>query len=74
MITKTRTCAECGDDFNTASLSRGFLWANRCNDCNEFGDTGRQTIQEQTRAIVEGTMAESYKRMMAEKRRLSNGG
>jgi hypothetical protein len=72
MITKTRTCAECGDEFSPQSLGRGFIWAHKCNDCNEFSDTGRQTIQEQTMSIVNGQMAESYKRMQAE-RKLQNG-
>jgi hypothetical protein len=67
MITKTRTCADCGDEFNTQSLSRGFIWAHKCNDCNEFSDTGRQTIQEQTMSIVNGQMAESYNRSQAER-------
>ena len=69
MTNGMKTCADCGDEFDQRGLIRGAQWRNKCNHCNDFNDV-KETIQEQTRAIVEGTMAESYKRMMAEKRRL----
>ena len=69
MTNGMKICADCGDEFDQKNLIRGAQWRNKCNHCNDFNDV-KETIQEQTRAIVEGTMAESYKRMMAEKRRL----
>ena len=64
-----KICRICGDEFNPRARVPGFQWADRCNDCNEYSDEGRDTIQAQTERMVRGEMARSMERMQAERRR-----
>ena len=66
MTNGMKTCADCGDEFDQRGLIRGAQWRNKCNHCNDFDDV-KETIQSQTMQIVNGQMAESYKRMQAER-------
>jgi hypothetical protein len=67
MTNGMKTCADCGDEFDQRGLIRGAQWRNKCNHCNDFDDK-KETIQAQTMSIVNGQMAESYKRMQAERK------
>ena len=67
MTNGIKTCTECGDEFDQRTLIRGAQWRMRCNHCNDFDDR-KETIQAQTMSVVNGQMAESYKRMQAERK------
>ena len=67
MTNTMKTCTECGDEFDQRTLIRGAQWRMRCNHCNDFDDR-KETIQAQTMSVVNGQMAESYKRSQAERK------
>ena len=64
-----RECAICGDEFDTRSRRAGFQYANRCNDCNEHDDAGRDTIQAQTERLIDGGQAQRAMRIAKEGRK-----
>lgn len=61
-----RVCVICGDEFDTRSLRSGSQWRNRCNECNDFDDV-KQTIHEQTRALIEGQSADRERQRKAQR-------
>ena len=67
MTNGIKTCTECGDEFDQRTLIRGAQWRSRCNHCNDFDDR-KETIQAQTMSVVNGRMAESYRRSQAERK------
>ena len=64
-----RECAICGDEFDTRSRRAGFQYANRCNDCNEHDDAGRDTIQAQTERLIDGGQTQRAMRIAKEGRK-----
>lgn len=64
-----RICAICGDDFDPRARRAGFQYANRCNDCNEHDDCGRDTIQRQTESIINAGQAERAMKIAKQSRK-----
>ena len=68
-VKMVRECAICGDEFDTRARRAGFQYANRCNDCNDHDDAGRETIQQQTESLINAGQAARAARIVKEGRK-----